>query len=104
MSATFGNNLFDQFSMAFISGSNFSAYDITNAEFGLPIQPNPVYAFDGTWDTSTTLGTGAVSTIQLYARTPSSAVTPVPEPATLALLGLGLSGIAFTRRRKQQIW
>lgn len=49
--------------------------------------------------TSSELGAGTY-TLTLTARE-NIDVQRVPEPATLALLGLGMSGLAFVRRRKQ---
>jgi hypothetical protein len=46
----------------------------------------PIYAFDGT--------------VQVGAR--DIQVSQAPEPAALAPVGLGLAGLATTRRRKQK--
>ncbi|MBW6493840.1 MAG: PEP-CTERM sorting domain-containing protein [Burkholderiaceae bacterium] len=62
------------------------------------------YLFDlSEWDGMETIqlndfwpGNGAISHVSIFGD-----VTNVPTPATLALLGLGALGLAFSRRRKQ---
>jgi hypothetical protein len=68
----------------------------------------PAYYFYNlsAWNGSETLslqdfwpGKGAISHISIWGR---STPTSVPEPSTMALLGLGLLAVAFTQRRRNR--
>lgn len=102
-SALLGKNYFDQFVLVFKLANEFVAYDFIAEQFGVthPSADDPIFTFTGTFDLSNTLK-GGLSHVSLWARDPGgSTTTSVPEPGTLALLGLATLGLAFVRRRTQ---
>jgi len=104
-----GKNYFDQFALVFKAGSEFAAYDFTAEQFGVPhpSADDPIYNFYGTFNTGNTLindngkasNPAGLSHISIWARDPGLTPNNVPEPGSLALLGVAMFGVAFARRR-----
>ncbi|MBS0347667.1 MAG: PEP-CTERM sorting domain-containing protein [Proteobacteria bacterium] len=111
-STILGRNYFDQFALVFKAGESFSVYDFTPDLFNMapPDVDDPVMNWFGTYDVSGTLRAGkddknpaGLSHISLWVRDPAASVqtttTQVPEPSTLALLGLSAAALIRTRRK-----
>lgn len=101
-----GRSTFDHLAVILKAGNNYAIYDFDFNLMTLPLGFNflTAYSFDGTWATTDLINNGGnqaeLSHISFWARDPSSPANQVPEPATLVLIGVGLLGLGFSRRRR----
>lgn len=110
VSAILGENSFDHLAFVFKGGkSGVGIYDFDFKELvGDATLPNDFnfstpYTFSGIWNMDDLKGPKGqaqnYSHVNIWARDPATG-SQIPEPATIALFGLGLLGLAGMRKRK----
>jgi len=102
-----GRNAFDHLAFVMVSANAFAVYDFdfNVLSAGLPgFNYSTPYSFTGTWNTDDFTNSQGkpqtLSHIGIWARDPAATGTEVPEPGSLALVGLALAVLAFAGKRR----